>query len=326
MVRICSNLYSVFLLVFIRYVLIYLVARTGNEPIIDEDLNCASPNSSDEESDIAYDHPELPQRTPPTLILDDLGDDEGAEPPPSAHCQEPPPAPQSNPFARARPTPTPSLPTLPPAIQPYAVAHTHWVVRAMCLVILFLHYHLHLSVRASELLLRVLNLVLGSVFGILDTNDRGLFPVSLATIRRNFGLLDRFALYIVCPRCWLLTKPQTPIRSYQCICGEDLYVDKRGNVVAQAMQLVFGRQIQAEPHLLMPVALPSTLLQSFLSVEDVEQSIDKWRAKVGTPGVLQDVSDGKVWKELRDHEGQLFFRASVPPSEARLAWSISLDW
>ncbi len=66
----------------------------------------------------------------------------------------------------------------------------------------------------------------------------------------------------------------------------------------------------------------------FLWDSDNEIESEAWRADHTPPGVKQRIQDGRIWKSLRGHDGELFFDNSPSRKnvdELRLGITIGFD-
>lgn len=92
------------------------------------------------------------------------------------------------------------------------------------------------------------------------------------------------------------------------------------------------RQVRV-PTYKLTLLLLSAQIEAFLNVEGVEVDIDRWRRTGPTKGIYTDVTKARVWNEIVDHEGKLFFRTEQinnqrtgPANEIRLGVHMAIDW
>jgi hypothetical protein len=66
-----------------------------------------------------------------------------------------------------------------------------------------------------------------------------------------------------------------------------------------------------------------------LSVPRIEETLDQWRKTPRQTGQYRDIFDGAVCKEIKAHDGRLFFDNQdkrAPNDELRLGVTLGVDW
>ncbi|TDL15549.1 hypothetical protein BD410DRAFT_104683 [Rickenella mellea] len=102
----------------------------------------------------------------------------------------------------------------------YAGSHEAWFVRAILMLVAFLHTRHHVSFRACNILLFCLNAIF--LFLNLITIDAQM-PVNLATVLKKLELGDRFVVYPICHLCHRIFRPDIPVASFCPDCDTALF-------------------------------------------------------------------------------------------------------
>ncbi|KDQ05579.1 hypothetical protein BOTBODRAFT_182420 [Botryobasidium botryosum FD-172 SS1] len=217
------------------------------------------------------------------------------------------------------PTSTPARPKYVPAPLPprtktedlYTASSSYWFVRLAMLITAFLHTQYQLPFRACALLLFVLRCIFLGAGLISDSED---MPIKLDTALNRLGLEPRFTIYPLCRRCHRFVQNPKATLKEQCLSCEEVIFSPPPP----------GSK-KPKPKLAAPFSPLSHLLVDFLQREGMEQELDRWRTKGSTPGKLDSVMCGDVWKTIKGADGQPFFGPDYG-DELRIGVTLSLDW
>ena len=87
------------------------------------------------------------------------------------------------------------------------------------------------------------------------------------------------------------------------------------------------------PRIRLPFLSISAQLERVFSSPGIEVEVDWWRTLDRQEGVYRDISDGKIWGEILDTEGEQFFRSvdfngkkCAPGGELRIGVALAMDW
>jgi hypothetical protein len=87
------------------------------------------------------------------------------------------------------------------------------------------------------------------------------------------------------------------------------------------------------PRIRLPFLSISAQLESILNTPGIEGDVDWWRNLPQHKGYYRNISDGRVWGESLDPEGELFFRSATvggkkcaPDGELRIGVALAMDW
>ena len=75
----------------------------------------------------------------------------------------------------------------------------------------------------------------------------------------------------------------------------------------------------------MPYKSISEQLPKLHSLPGIEAELDGWQRVRQQPGVLNDISDGNVWKDVLGPDNLLFFRDD-PGGELHIGVTLGCDW
>ena len=82
---------------------------------------------------------------------------------------------------------------------------------------------------------------------------------------------------------------------------------------------------EIKPEAEVPYRSLSSLLQELLSQPGMEDEMDRWKTDPPRKGRKREMYHGRVWDELRTHDGEAFFDPDQE-DELRIGLTISLDW
>ena len=185
-----------------------------------------------------------------------------------------------------------------PACEAVHASSDSWLWRTIILFVTWAHVSFHVPVRVLEVLLKVqkaINKKLGHLDGIEDA------PVTVKTAFKSLGLVDNFIVFAMCTSCRRIFEREDLGENLDCThCNNALFTEsgrqKKGKDASQNLR----------PCLQFPFRPLSSQLSELLNREGIEDALDSWRARESDE-VLRDIMDGKVWKELKGHNGKPFF-------------------
>ena len=215
----------------------------------------------------------------------------------------------------------PPLPPRLPAHETYVGSHSKWFVRAVLLLTAFLHAKHHVTFRACAVLLFCLRLIFISL-GLIAKDDD--MPITLNTVLKRLDLQDRFTILPACSQCHRLFQPIIPGNSRCPVCDIPLF-----NPPPPAIFQAIRGASKPSPKLSIPFSPLSSLLVDFLAQPGIEDAVEQWRTdEPSPPGEYKRVMDGRVWKEIQDHNKAPFFAEDslTEDGELRIGVNISLDW
>ena len=83
-----------------------------------------------------------------------------------------------------------------------------------------------------------------------------------------------------------------------------------------------------KPVLVTPMRPISEQLESFINQLGIEEALDGWRKRKPSPGKLYSMADGKIWQEIKGHDGRPFFENGddrPDANELRIALTMNFD-
>ncbi|KAJ6590799.1 hypothetical protein B0H10DRAFT_1960963 [Mycena sp. CBHHK59/15] len=78
------------------------------------------------------------------------------------------------------------------------------------------------------------------------------------------------------------------------------------------------------PYLVSPVQLLSDSIREFFQRPGMVGAVNAWKIRPRTPGESRSIQDGKVWRNIKGHDGQSFFYGDSSKTEIRLGTTIGL--
>lgn len=196
--------------------------------------------------------------------------------------------------------------------------------RAIILLILWLHLTYHLPHRGCDLTLRILMLIFSTIAPerFQDASNPAL---TLNTVMRRLDMLDTFLEVPQCKLCRRIA-PLNALASARCT-NQDCNQNPFFKAITRA-SLTNRYKIVYKPILRLPMDSVSSQLVFLLARPQVEKNIDAWRHRNAREGELLTIMDGEVWKNLRAHDGGLFFDNSpdrANEDELRIGITLGLD-
>lgn len=188
-----------------------------------------------------------------------------------------------------------------------------------------------LSDAASNFILKFFSVFLG-LFGqiLAPTVVLPVLPASIYMLRQMFDGAKEFTRYVVCRKCSAVYKlknckerngssktcqvvsyPKHPQRRMRQPCN---------TILMKTVELSSNKRI-LYPYLTYCYLSIEASLQFMLMRPSFLTECNKWRTRRVKCDVLQDVYDGKIWKEFQVHDGVPFL--SLPHN---FAFTINLDW
>lgn len=198
------------------------------------------------------------------------------------------------------------------------ISHLDPVLATIYILVNWLHEQWHLPRAPCQVLLHVFALLF-FFLGYPDLQRRTF--VTLKSVRRALGTDVNVQLLPVCPVCRDVFPSVDPPASCPS-CDEPLFRTSSRN----------GKRIVSNvPVVKYPYCAISAQLSAILNQPGVEDACDSWRTRERVPGEYRDVFDGHVVRNLKAHDGTLFWRndadcARGPNGELRLGVMWGLDW
>lgn len=197
-----------------------------------------------------------------------------------------------------------------------------------CFLIIALHCLAGLATPWCELLLKFFVFLFESL-GQADIAAQ--IPDRLPTARSYAGLSTYNHLLLpVCPGCGDVfpTRISDPTKCPRCSVPlyKGILYPTSSNSTPQATRKV-------APRIRLPFLSISAQLEDILSSPGIEEAVDWWRDLPREEGSYRNISDGKIWDEILDADGQRFFRSitvsggkCAPDGELRIGVALSMDW
>ncbi|KAJ7907496.1 hypothetical protein B0H13DRAFT_2332311 [Mycena leptocephala] len=156
-------------------------------------------------------------------------------------------------------------------------------------------------------------------------------PLTLKTVFVRLGSRDRFTLHLVCYNCHKVFHPGAASDAVCPTCELELFrpatrrlSDALDDGPLDNEELIV---VKREPHMVAPIQLLSVALEEFFARPGMDSAVNAWKTRTGTvDGELRSMEDAEVWKELRGHDGELFFFGPSAEEKVRLGVTFSLDW
>jgi hypothetical protein len=135
---------------------------------------------------------------------------------------------------------------------------------------------------------------------------------------------------LVCPSCGdvFAIRYNTPLSYTRC--SEQLY-DILINPAKQSTPKATRKVLV--PRIRLPCLSISAQLEGIFGSPGIENDVDWWRNLPQERGKYQNFSDGKIWNEVLDPEGNRFFRSvdtngekCAPDGEIRIGIALAMDW
>ncbi|KAI1783783.1 hypothetical protein LXA43DRAFT_1067338 [Ganoderma leucocontextum] len=306
-----------------------LMTSEGSEAIDHHTTLGDAPESEDE--DAIYDDSDW----------EDIGDEDLLRDPPDV-C-----SPDAHPSVPPLPTPAPSdtssppssTPTPPPedideyytrpqfdGEQPFAALRLwHPATVLAALLVAWLHLSGHLPFRYCDTVLTVI----GYILMLLGRKDLlAVLPGSLSGCFSALQVEPRFQIHPVCPACNrvfpLSMYANRLARCDRVLCKHALFRWQDTSARSRRAQ-----QGSARPVLQFPYKSIAEQLAIILDMPGVEEAVDAWRKRHRILGVLQDIFDGRICRQLLGPDGLSFFRYDLrdtgPDGELRLGVTLGVD-
>lgn len=205
----------------------------------------------------------------------------------------------------------------------FSKAHDKWFVRAVLLIVGFLHTKHHMSFRACSLILWSLRSIF-VLLGLLASQDS--MPTTLVTTFTHLGLSDRFSLLVICPSCRAVPGPPSTTFTSQTdtvcpVCKTPMY----SGIAASTEPPVRYHFKTIKLKIIVPFASLKDLLTEFLSRSRMEENLEAWRLHPCPIGKYEAIWHGSLWKTILGSDGHPFF-GERDDNELRIAGTCSLDW
>jgi hypothetical protein len=152
-------------------------------------------------------------------------------------------------------------------------------------------------------------------------------PLTLNTTLKHLGLIDQFRVLPTCTKCWHMY-PSTSAPDLKCsVCQIPIFWPIHGSGDNVESPILESRPLKVKPILVTPTWPISEQLKSFINQLGVEEALDAWWTWKHHSHKLMDISDGRIWNEIRGHDGQLFFEnGSDKPDPDELCLTLTMNF
>lgn len=193
------------------------------------------------------------------------------------------------------------------------------IIRSVYTLVEWLHSQWHLARSPCAVVLHVFAYMFLAL-GRPDLQQQTF--VTVKSVRRALHTDIPVQILPVCPRCReVFPSLNAPERCHSC--DEELF----------RTTTRWGKRVRTDtPIVKYPFCPISAQLEGILSQPGVETACDAWRRCQRTAGTYRDVFDGEVVRNLKAHDGTLFWRnepdclTSGPDGELRLGVMWGIDW
>ncbi|KAJ6612561.1 hypothetical protein B0H10DRAFT_1952247 [Mycena sp. CBHHK59/15] len=155
-------------------------------------------------------------------------------------------------------------------------------------------------------------------------------PVTLKTVFSRLGLQgDRFTSQILCYQCHRHFERDTPSDALCPDCETELFQPATRQLFQSVLTSITGTSAPEparRPYLVSPVQLLSDSIREFFQRPGMVGAVNAWKIRPRTHGESRSIQDGKVWRNIKGHDGQSFFYGDSSKTEIRLGTTIGLDW
>lgn len=211
----------------------------------------------------------------------------------------------------------------------YFTAHPRWFVRITLIVIAFLHFIFHLPFAACDVLLFTLSIIFHRT-NLLSDNEP--MPTTFKTVVNRLELRDPFHILPMCPTCsYIFVDPIADDmranfacpRCQSAVFTASSSMDPFG-ILGLFKKRTKGRKLS--PKKVIAFQPITSLVSRFLERDGMVEKMDAWRTRDRSdPNKLEDMMDGRVWKDLKDPKNEPFFGEQVK-DEVRIGLTVHLDW
>jgi hypothetical protein len=174
----------------------------------------------------------------------------------------------------------------------------------------------YLTQEATTILLAFLDILL------ISLNAPFQIPKSFATIESWLGaetMTSAITEYVCCTKCHALYKRSlganipsncTNVEDFSTMCNQPLFKQKKNS------------NLRGQPIKVYPSTSILKAIQEMMQRPGFEEQIESWRSKTNdSPDQRGDVSDGTMWREIKDAKGDRF--CDKPRS---LYFTLNVDW
>jgi hypothetical protein len=190
------------------------------------------------------------------------------------------------------------------------------------LLVAWLHTQCKLAFTACGAVLVVVAHILMAAGVVYDDGQRSTY-VSLTSVINNIGVEPVFQVLPMCPECM---EPYPSSRAANSCC------DRCAAPLFKKIPRLDRRRRTGEnvvrPLLQCPSMSIESQLRAILDVPGMEDEMDHWRSVPRSPGVYNDIFDGRVTRELKGPDGRPFFENPAPAgsTELRIGVVLGFDW
>jgi hypothetical protein len=197
----------------------------------------------------------------------------------------------------------------------------HGGIYLLYTLVAWLHLQFHLPLRACTVIVQVVMLIL-QLFGNIVEPKPLTTPSAIFSV---LGLEPEVEVLPICTNCFevFASNPLTPTICSKC----STFIFKPLPLPSSTL-----RPPLRTPKLCFPYKTLESQLRDMLSVPGLEAELDEWRKIERKAGVYQDNFDGNICKNLKAHDGSLFFAngpaemENGPDGELRIALTLGANW
>jgi hypothetical protein len=280
---------------------------------------------------------------------DDIGDLEEEEPGEEEPGTSAPSEPQSNPLSGTVPRQTLTLHEVPSSDPRYpgentpdpfrlhttstttgspsiTLSSTSAPLYMLYLLVAWLHTQCKVAFSACGAVLVVVSHILLAAGVVLDAGQQSPY-VTLKSVMSNVGIEPAFHILAVCPQCMEPHPSSTSPGSMCTRCESPLFKSTARRGRRARAPANDGANLE-RPLVQYPVMSVEAQLRAILAIPGMEDEMEHFRSVPRSPGVYNDMFDGRVPREIKGPDGRPFFENPVPPgsTELRVGLTLGFDW
>lgn len=184
-----------------------------------------------------------------------------------------------------------------------------------------------LSNVAIDSLFKFLNLLLSTI----DKNKFSSFPSSLYMAKKELGIPTDIIQYAACKKCHklydidkLLDKTEVQTCSFINFPNHTMQRFRQPCNNPLTKEINNNNQQIFRPIMTYPLGNIKQQLTLLFGRKDFEMSCREWAVRKNDTEALFDIYDGRIWKELKDDNDELFFTKEY--ADTNLGLMINMDW
>jgi hypothetical protein len=202
------------------------------------------------------------------------------------------------------------------------LANTPPPLYMLYLLVAWLHTQCKLAFTACSAVLVVVAHILMAAGVTFGNGERSSY-VSLTSVINNLGVEPVFQVLPICPLCMEPYPASRPTDTACDRCSTPLFkripsLDRRRRTTEDIVRPVLqcaSMSVEAQ-------------LRAILEIPGMEDEMEQWRDVPRTPGVYNDMFDGRVPQQLKGPDGRPFFENPKPANstELRIGGVLGFDW